>query len=136
MFQEVASSKEAKEVAGDQGGGRMRSCSDGSRYSRRGVGLSNDSSSSTSSSSPVLYNPKSVLKRPVSTEELQRPGAFAKKTFTARRPLTSVLAAEPRPRERKDSIPESPPGFEKNSRPSALTELVETHSERKRISFL
>ncbi|XP_056267413.1 DEP domain-containing mTOR-interacting protein-like [Pseudoliparis swirei] len=60
----------------------MRSCSDGSRYSRSGVGLSNDSSSSSSSSSPVLYNPKSVLKRPVSTEEMQRPGAFAKKTFT------------------------------------------------------
>lgn len=31
----------------------------------------------------MLFNPKSVLKRPVSTEELQRPGGpFIKKTFT------------------------------------------------------
>ncbi|KAM6903861.1 DEP domain-containing mTOR-interacting protein-like [Lycodopsis pacificus] len=77
----VAPSKEAKEVAGGQGGARLRSCSDGSIYSRRRVGPSN--SSSSSSSSPVLYNPKSVLKRPVSTEELQRPGGpYIKKTFT------------------------------------------------------
>ncbi|XP_040045563.1 DEP domain-containing mTOR-interacting protein [Gasterosteus aculeatus] len=80
----VAPSKEAKEVAGGRGLPRMRSC-DGSRYRRRGVGLSNNSpsSSSSSSSSPVLYSPKSVLKRPVSTEELQRPGGpYIKKTFT------------------------------------------------------
>ncbi|KAM8840200.1 DEP domain-containing mTOR-interacting protein-like [Spinachia spinachia] len=82
----VASAKEAKEVAGGQRLPLMRSCSDGSRYGRRGVGLSNNSRSSSSSSSfssPVLYNPKSVLKRPVSTEELQRPGGpYIKKTFT------------------------------------------------------
>ncbi|XP_026156080.1 DEP domain-containing mTOR-interacting protein-like [Mastacembelus armatus] len=62
---------------GGQGGGRLRSCSDGSRYSRRGAGLH------SSSSTLVLSNPKSVLKRPVSTEELQRPGGpYVKKTFT------------------------------------------------------
>ncbi|XP_078136601.1 DEP domain-containing mTOR-interacting protein-like isoform X2 [Sander vitreus] len=72
----VAPSKEVKAVAGGGGGGgaRLRSCSDGSRYSRR---LNN------SPSSPTLYSPKSVLKRPVSTEELQRPGGpYIKKTFT------------------------------------------------------
>lgn len=79
----VDPSKEVKAPAGGgrggQGGARLRSCSDGSRYSRRGVDLPNNSSSS----SPVLYNPKSVLKRPVSTEELQRPGGpYIKKTFT------------------------------------------------------
>ncbi|XP_029299681.1 DEP domain-containing mTOR-interacting protein-like isoform X2 [Cottoperca gobio] len=78
----VALSKEVKTAAGGgcggQGGARLRSCSDGSRYSRRGVSLPNNSSSS-----PVLYSPKSVLKRPVSTEELQRPGGpYIKKTFT------------------------------------------------------
>ncbi|XP_044028334.1 DEP domain-containing mTOR-interacting protein-like isoform X1 [Siniperca chuatsi] len=75
----VAPSKEVKAVAGggcgDQGGARLRSSSDGSRYSRRGVVLTNSSSS-------VLSNPKSVLKRPVSTEELQRPGGpYIKKTY-------------------------------------------------------
>lgn len=41
------------------------------------------SSSSCSSSSPPLSNPKSVLKRPVSTEELQRPGGpYVKRTCT------------------------------------------------------
>ncbi|KAM9339817.1 DEP domain-containing mTOR-interacting protein-like [Symphorus nematophorus] len=79
----VAPSKEVKAVAGGgcggQGGARLRSKSDGSRYSRRGPGLPNNSSSS----SPVLSNPKSVLKRPVSTEELQRPGGpYIKKSFT------------------------------------------------------
>ncbi|KAM6975014.1 DEP domain-containing mTOR-interacting protein-like [Tautogolabrus adspersus] len=74
----VAPSKEVKR--GGQGGARLRSSSDGSRYSRRGVALTNNNSSS---SSPVLFNPKSVLKRPVSTEELQRPGGpYIKKTFT------------------------------------------------------
>ncbi|KAM8767377.1 DEP domain-containing mTOR-interacting protein-like [Acanthopagrus schlegelii] len=64
----VAHSKEVKSA-----GGRLRSCSDGSRYSRR----------DNSSSSPMLSNPKSVLKRPVSTEELQRPGGpYIRKTFT------------------------------------------------------
>ncbi|XP_073319316.1 DEP domain-containing mTOR-interacting protein-like [Pagrus major] len=75
----VAPSKEVKLSAGGRGGGRLRSCSDDSRYSRRGVGLPEDNSSS----SPMLSNPKSVLKRPVSTEELQRPGGpYIKKTFT------------------------------------------------------
>ncbi|XP_051245560.1 DEP domain-containing mTOR-interacting protein-like [Dicentrarchus labrax] len=85
----VAPSKEVKAVTGrrcgGQGGARLRSSSDGSRYSRRGVGLANNSSSSSSSSSssPLLSNPKSVLKRPVSTDELQRPGGpYIKKTFT------------------------------------------------------
>ncbi|XP_031175067.1 DEP domain-containing mTOR-interacting protein-like [Sander lucioperca] len=72
----VAPSKEVKAVAGGggDGGARLRSCSDGSRYSRR---------PNNSPSSPTLYSPKSVLKRPVSTEELQRPGGpYIKKTFT------------------------------------------------------
>ncbi|XP_071357076.1 DEP domain-containing mTOR-interacting protein-like [Trachinotus anak] len=77
----VAPSKEVKVVGGrcgGQGRARLRSSSDGSRYSRREVGLSN-----SSSSSPMLSNPKSVLKRPVSTEELQKPGGpYIKKTFT------------------------------------------------------
>ncbi|TKS89198.1 DEP domain-containing mTOR-interacting protein [Collichthys lucidus] len=80
----VAPSKEVKAPAGHPAA-RLRSSSDGSRYSRRGAGLPNCSSSSSSSSSfsPVLFNPKSVLKRPVSTEELQRPGGpYIKKTFT------------------------------------------------------
>ncbi|XP_042292052.1 DEP domain-containing mTOR-interacting protein-like [Thunnus maccoyii] len=73
----VAPSKEMK--AGGGCGARLRSSSDGSRYSRRAVGLPSNSSSS----SPVLSNPKSVLKRPVSTEELQTPGGpYMKKTFT------------------------------------------------------
>ncbi|KAM7373672.1 hypothetical protein PAMP_008507 [Pampus punctatissimus] len=77
----VAPSKEMKAVAGcgGQERARLRSSSDGSRYSRRGVDLSGYSSSS----SPALSNPKSVLKRPVSTEELQTPGGpYIKKTFT------------------------------------------------------
>ncbi|TMS18534.1 DEP domain-containing mTOR-interacting protein [Larimichthys crocea] len=59
----VAPSKEVKALAGGPGhpAARLRSSSDGSRYSRRGA----------------------VLKRPVSTEELQRPGGpYIKKTFT------------------------------------------------------
>lgn len=79
----VAPSKDVKPVpgggCGGQGGARLRSSSDGSRYSRRGTGIP----SSSSSSSLVLSNPKSVLKRPVSTEELQQPGSpYIKKTFT------------------------------------------------------
>ncbi|XP_023276534.1 DEP domain-containing mTOR-interacting protein-like [Seriola lalandi dorsalis] len=82
----VTPSKEVKAVAGGGCEGharaRLRSSSDGSRYSRREVGLANNSSSS-SSSSPMLSNPKSVLKRPVSNEELQKPGGpYIKKTFT------------------------------------------------------
>ncbi|XP_074543640.1 DEP domain-containing mTOR-interacting protein-like [Halichoeres trimaculatus] len=71
----------SKEVKGEgRGRARLRSSSDGSRYSQRGVSLTPSSSSSSSS---VLYNPKSVLKRPVSTEELQTPGGpYMKKTFT------------------------------------------------------
>lgn len=58
----------------------MRSCSDGNIYTRGLVGLP---STSSSSSSLVLSNPKSVLKRPVSTEELQEPGGpYIRKTFT------------------------------------------------------
>ncbi|XP_030002901.1 DEP domain-containing mTOR-interacting protein-like [Sphaeramia orbicularis] len=56
-------------------GGWLRSCSDGRIYGRRNT--------SASSSSPVLSNPKSVLQRPVSTDELQTPGGpYIKKTFT------------------------------------------------------
>nr|KAF6426211.1 DEP domain containing MTOR interacting protein [Molossus molossus] len=41
------------------------------------------SSPTLSSSPPVLCNPKSVLKRPVTSEELLTPGApYARKTFT------------------------------------------------------
>ncbi|KAM3858556.1 DEP domain-containing mTOR-interacting protein-like [Diretmus argenteus] len=78
---DVTPSKEVKAVGGgggcgSQGGSRLRSSSDGSRYTRKGVVLPR-------SSSPVLSNPKSVLKRPVSTEELQRPGGpYIKRTFT------------------------------------------------------
>ncbi|XP_034561279.1 DEP domain-containing mTOR-interacting protein-like [Notolabrus celidotus] len=76
----ISPSKEVKCEA--QGRARLRSSSDGCRYSRRGDGLSTNSSSSSSSSS-VLFNPKSVLKRPVSMEELQRPGGpYIRKTFT------------------------------------------------------
>ncbi|XP_039977043.1 DEP domain-containing mTOR-interacting protein-like isoform X2 [Xiphias gladius] len=83
----VTPSKEVKAVAGrgcgGQAGARLRSSSDGSRYSRREVCLPRSPSSSSSSSSPMLSNPKSVLKRPVSTEELQKPGGpYIKKTFT------------------------------------------------------
>ncbi|XP_041665959.1 DEP domain-containing mTOR-interacting protein-like [Cheilinus undulatus] len=75
----VSPSKEVK--CRGQGGARRRSSSDGSRYSQRGAGLANNASSS--SSTTVLFNPKSVLKRPVSTEELQRPGGpYIRKTFT------------------------------------------------------
>nr|XP_019965101.1 PREDICTED: DEP domain-containing mTOR-interacting protein-like isoform X1 [Paralichthys olivaceus] len=74
----VTASKEVKVV---MGGARLRSSSDGSRYSRREVGLRSNSNSSSSSS--VLSNPKSVLKRPVSTEELQQPGGpYVRRTFT------------------------------------------------------
>ncbi|XP_018582672.1 DEP domain-containing mTOR-interacting protein-like [Scleropages formosus] len=50
-------------------------------------GARRSSSSSTSgfygNSSSVLCNPKSVLKKPVTAEELQRPGSpYIKKTFT------------------------------------------------------
>ncbi|XP_040909571.1 DEP domain-containing mTOR-interacting protein-like [Toxotes jaculatrix] len=81
----VTPSKAVKAVVGGgcggQGGARLRSSSDGSRYSRRDVCPPDISSSS--SSSPILSNPKSVLKRPVSTEELQKPGGpYVRKTFT------------------------------------------------------
>ncbi|XP_062302018.1 DEP domain-containing mTOR-interacting protein-like [Osmerus eperlanus] len=55
-------------------GGRQRSRSDSSYCKQVPV---------LRSSSPVLYNPKSVLKRPVSPEELQRPGSpYTRRTFT------------------------------------------------------
>ncbi|MED6286998.1 hypothetical protein CHARACLAT_011981 [Characodon lateralis] len=56
---------------------RLRSSSDGNIYTRRTVG------GRSSSSSLTLSSPKSVLKRPVSTEELITPGGpYIKKTFT------------------------------------------------------
>ncbi|XP_007569098.1 PREDICTED: DEP domain-containing mTOR-interacting protein-like [Poecilia mexicana] len=56
---------------------RLRSSSDGNIYTRRTVG------GCSSFSSLTLSNPKSVLRRPVSTEELQTPGSpYIKKTFT------------------------------------------------------
>ncbi|XP_072226820.1 DEP domain-containing mTOR-interacting protein-like [Leuresthes tenuis] len=75
-----SASKNEKAVTGGNCGGparpRLRSSSDGSIYTRRVVGGHNTSSS-------MLFNPKSVLKRPVSTEELQTPGGpYIKKTFT------------------------------------------------------
>lgn len=73
----VTPSKEAK--AEGKGGARLRSSSDASRYGRRDAGLHGNSSSSPQ----ALSNPKSVLKRPVSMEELQTPGGpYIKKTFT------------------------------------------------------
>ncbi|XP_012706431.2 DEP domain-containing mTOR-interacting protein isoform X1 [Fundulus heteroclitus] len=55
---------------------RLRSSSDGNIYTRRAGGR-------ISSSSLTLSNPKSVLRRPVSTEELTTPGGpYIKKTFT------------------------------------------------------
>ncbi|KAM9737601.1 DEP domain-containing mTOR-interacting protein-like [Menidia menidia] len=75
-----SASKDEKAVRGGSCGGparpRVRSSSDGSIYTRRVVSAYNTSSS-------MLSNPKSVLKRPVSTEELQTPGGpYIKKTFT------------------------------------------------------
>ncbi|XP_028275966.1 DEP domain-containing mTOR-interacting protein-like [Parambassis ranga] len=77
----VSPSKDVQAGGGGQGGARMRSRSDGSRYSRRAGG--GPGASSSSCSAPALSNPKSVLKRPVSTEELQTPGGpYIRKTFT------------------------------------------------------
>ncbi|XP_008329035.1 DEP domain-containing mTOR-interacting protein-like [Cynoglossus semilaevis] len=75
----VAPSKQVKaELV--RGRARLRSSSDGSRYGRRD---SSTSSSSSSSSSSTLSNPKSVLKRPVSTDELQTPGGpYTRRSFT------------------------------------------------------
>ncbi|XP_041867760.1 DEP domain-containing mTOR-interacting protein-like [Melanotaenia boesemani] len=77
-----STSKDEKRASGGSCGGparpRLRSSSDGNIYTRRMFGAY-----SSSSSSSVLSNPKSVLKRPVSTEELQKPGGpYIKKTFT------------------------------------------------------
>ncbi|KAM6899620.1 DEP domain-containing mTOR-interacting protein-like [Xenentodon cancila] len=79
----VSGSKEEKAVTSAGGGcggparPRLRSSSDGHIYTRRAV------AAHSASSSLVLFNPKSVLKRPVSTEELQTPGGpYIKKTFT------------------------------------------------------
>ncbi|XP_038135670.1 DEP domain-containing mTOR-interacting protein-like [Cyprinodon tularosa] len=56
---------------------RLRSSSDGNIYTRR------TASGRSSFSSLTLSSPKSVLKRPVSTEELISPGGpYIKKTFT------------------------------------------------------
>ncbi|XP_011616694.1 DEP domain-containing mTOR-interacting protein-like isoform X2 [Takifugu rubripes] len=66
-------------AGGPQGGARLRSHSDGSRYGGRSLGPHSHSQPSSS----ILSNPKSVLKRPVSTEELQRPGGrYVRKSFT------------------------------------------------------
>ncbi|KAL0962326.1 hypothetical protein UPYG_G00338660 [Umbra pygmaea] len=68
----VASSKERKMLSV----GRDNTVNCGrSGYCKRGTMLS--------PTSPVLLNPKSVLKRPVSPEELQRPGGpYIKRIFT------------------------------------------------------
>nr|XP_046181594.1 DEP domain-containing mTOR-interacting protein-like isoform X1 [Oncorhynchus gorbuscha] len=68
----VTPSKERKMVSGGQDNGFS---SDNSGYCNRGPMLS--------PTSPVLSNPKSVLKRHVSPEELRRPGgSYIKRTFT------------------------------------------------------
>ncbi|KAJ1076182.1 hypothetical protein K5549_014204 [Capra hircus] len=57
----------------------MSSCGSGGYFS---------SSPTLSSSPPVPCNPKSVLKRPVTSEELLTPGApYARKTFTVGPPF-------------------------------------------------
>ncbi|XP_004642340.1 DEP domain-containing mTOR-interacting protein [Octodon degus] len=72
-FVSVSPSKEIKVVSA----GRRSSLSSG------GSSGYFSSSPTLSSSPPVLCNPKSVLKRPVTSEELLSPGApYARKTFT------------------------------------------------------
>uniref|UniRef100_A0A3Q3WRB8 DEP domain-containing protein n=1 Tax=Mola mola TaxID=94237 RepID=A0A3Q3WRB8_MOLML len=73
-FLSVSPSKEIKVVLGARRSSLSSSCGSSGYYS---------SSPTLSSSPPVLCNPKSVLKRQVSPEELQTPGGpFLKKTFT------------------------------------------------------
>ncbi|KAG5857077.1 hypothetical protein ANANG_G00014740 [Anguilla anguilla] len=72
-FLSVSPTKEIKVVSAVRRSS-MSSCSSSGYYS---------SSPTLSSSPPVLCNPKSVLKRQVSPEELQTPGGpYIKKTFT------------------------------------------------------
>uniref|UniRef100_A0A8C2Z335 DEP domain containing MTOR-interacting protein n=1 Tax=Cyclopterus lumpus TaxID=8103 RepID=A0A8C2Z335_CYCLU len=73
-FLSVSPTKEIKVVVGVRRSSMSSSCGSSGYYS---------SSPTLSSSPPVLCNPKSVLKRQVSPEELQTPGGpFLKKTFT------------------------------------------------------
>ncbi|CAH7116105.1 Deptor [Phodopus roborovskii] len=72
-FVSVSPSKEIKIVSAVRRSS-MSSCGSSGYFS---------SSPTLSSSPPVLCNPKSVLKRPVTSEELLTPGApYARKTFT------------------------------------------------------
>ncbi|XP_040117642.1 DEP domain-containing mTOR-interacting protein [Oryx dammah] len=72
-FTSVSPSKEIK-VASATRRSSLSSCGSGGYFS---------SSPTLSNSPPVLCNPKSVLKRPVTSEELLTPGApYARKTFT------------------------------------------------------
>lgn len=72
--QSVSPTKEIKVVVGVRRSSLSSSCGSSGYFS---------SSPTLSSSPPVLCNPKSVLKRQVSPEELQAPGGpFTKKTFT------------------------------------------------------
>ncbi|TKS81851.1 DEP domain-containing mTOR-interacting protein [Collichthys lucidus] len=73
-FLSVSPTKEIKVAVGIRRSSMSSSCGSSGYYS---------SSPTLSSSPPVLCNPKSVLKRQVSPEELQTPGGpFLKKTFT------------------------------------------------------
>ncbi|KAF5901087.1 collagen alpha-1(XIV) chain isoform X1, partial [Clarias magur] len=73
-FLSVSPTKEIKVVSAVRRSSMSSSCGSSGYYS---------SSPTLSSSPPVLCNPKSVLKRQVSPEELQTPGGpFVKKTFT------------------------------------------------------
>ncbi|KAM6967449.1 DEP domain-containing mTOR-interacting protein [Aplochiton taeniatus] len=73
-FLSVSPTKEVRMVGGLRRGSVSSSCGSSGYFS---------SSPILSSSPPALCNPKSVLKRQVSPEELQTPGgAFSKKTFT------------------------------------------------------
>uniref|UniRef100_A0A8C9WD24 DEP domain containing MTOR-interacting protein n=1 Tax=Scleropages formosus TaxID=113540 RepID=A0A8C9WD24_SCLFO len=73
-FLSVSPSKEIKVVSAVRRSSMSSSCGSSGYYS---------SSPTLSSSPPVLCNPKSVLKRQVSPEELQTPGGpYIKKTFT------------------------------------------------------
>lgn len=73
-FLSVSPTKEIKVVSAVRRSSMSSSCGSNGYYS---------SSPTLSSSPPVLCNPKSVLKRQVSPEELQAPGGlYIKKTFT------------------------------------------------------
>ncbi|MBN3306115.1 DPTOR protein, partial [Amia calva] len=73
-FLSVSPTKEIKIVSAVRRSSMSSSCGSSGYYS---------SSPTLSSSPPVLCNPKSVLKRQVSPEELQTPGGpYMKKTFT------------------------------------------------------